>query len=259
LAAVAPLLLTDSDEKEIPVASHGAAPHSREHRVEKSQGASAVPSEAPRKPRLLLADDHAIFVEGLFRLLEPDFEIVGLVQDGRAMVTDTINLKPDVVLSDITMPLLNGIEALRQLRKVGSEARIIFLTMHAEPAYAAECLEAGAKGYLVKESASSELLVAIREVMEGRTYVASQVADTTERLIQEQQLRRERTAHSLTPRQREVLQLVAEGRSAKEIAAILQVSHRTVEFHKQSIMKEIGMHTTAELTQFAIETRVLAP
>jgi DNA-binding NarL/FixJ family response regulator len=242
------------------VASHGAALHSRDRKSGKVYDVSRSPEPLPgKKARLLLADDHEIFVEGLFRILEPEFEIVGLVRDGRAMVSEALSLKPDVVLTDITMPLLNGIEAVRQLRKVGCSARIIFLTMHAEPAYAAECLEAGAMGYLVKESASAELLVAIQEVLDGRRYVASQVAVSTEKLIQEHLLRRKRTAHNLTPRQREVLQLVAEGRSAKEIATILRVSHRTVEFHKLRIMKETGMHTTAELTQFAIETRVLAP
>jgi DNA-binding NarL/FixJ family response regulator len=175
------------------------------------------------------------------------------------MVSETLSLKPDVVLADITMPLLNGIEAVRQLHAEDSAARIIFLTMHAEAAYAVECLEAGAKGYLVKDSASSELVVAIREVLEGRVYVAAQVAESTKRLLEEHSLRRIHTANRLTPRQREVLQLVAEGRSAKEIAAILRVSHRTVEFHKLRIMKETGMHSTAELTQFAIETRVLVP
>lgn len=243
------------------MASHVAVPHSRDKKFGKVDDDVAIKREerAGKKPRLLIADDHEIFVEGLYRILEPEFEIVGLVRDGRAMVSETLSLKPEIVLTDITMPLLNGIEAVRQLRKVGSEARIIFLTMHAEAAYAAECLEAGAMGYLVKESASAELLVAIQHVLNGRTYVAAQVVESTERLMREHLLRRKRRAHSLTPRQREVLQLVAEGRSAKEIATILRVSHRTVEFHKQRIMKETGMHTTAELTQFAVEARVLAP
>ena len=211
-----------------------------------------------KKPTLLLADDHVVFVEGLQKILEPEFEVLGSVRDGRTMVSEVLKLKPDVVLAVITMPLLNGIDAARQIRKARPGPKIVFLTMHADPIYAAEALDAGASGYLVKHSAAREIVTAIRTVLRGRTYVTPLVARGVLEPLRASAHRDKRKAQQLTPRQREVLQLVAEGRSAKEIATILNVSHRTIEFHKQRIMGELGIHTTAELTRFAIEHRVLA-
>jgi DNA-binding NarL/FixJ family response regulator len=211
-----------------------------------------------KKPTVLLADDHVVFVEGLRKILEPEFEVLGCVQDGRMMVAEFLRLKPDVVLADITMPLLNGIDAARQIRKANPRAKIIFLTMHSDPIYAAEALEGGASGYLVKQSAASEVLQAVRTVLKGKVYVTPLVSKGKLRSLRDSLQRGKPAEFSLTSRQREVLQLVAEGRSAKEIAAILNVSYRTVEFHKHKIMEALGVHTTIELARFAIEHRLLA-
>jgi DNA-binding NarL/FixJ family response regulator len=211
-----------------------------------------------KKPTILMGDDHVVFVEGLRKLLEPEFEVLGSAQDGRTLVSEVLRLKPDIVVADISMTLLNGIDAARQIRKAEPRAKIIFLTMHSDPMYAAEALEAGASGYIVKQSAAIEVVTAIRAVLKGREYVTPLVAKgVLDRLRHDSRSGKNKT-HKLTSRQREVLQLVAEGRSAKEIAAILNVSHRTVEFHKHRIMEELGLHSTAELTRFAIENRVLA-
>ena len=211
-----------------------------------------------KKPTILLADDHVVFVEGLRKILEPEFEVLGSVRDGRTMVSEVLKLKPAVVLADITMPLLNGIDAARQIRKAEPRAKIIFLTMHSDAIYAAEALEAGASGYLVKQSAASEVVNAVNTVLRGKVYVTPLVSKDRLKSLRESIRRGKQAAFNLTPRQREVLQLVAEGRSAKEIAAILNVSYRTVEFHKRRIMEELGVHTTVELARFAIEHRVLA-
>lgn len=207
-----------------------------------------------RKPRILLADDHVMFAEGLRRLLESDFEVVGVAQDGNAMISEFTRLKPDVVIADISMPSLSGIQAARQLRSLHPNARIIFLTMHADAVYADEALNAGAVGYVAKQSVMREVVTAIRQAMQGKVYVTSQVPRklnvASDGSIGEKPLR-------LTPRQREVLRLIAEGSTAKEIAERLRVSHRTVQFHRLRIMEEIGVRTTAELTRFAIKHRVL--
>ena len=206
-----------------------------------------------KRPRVLLADDHKIVTEGLRNLLEPEFELVGVVEDGRAMVAVTKGLNPDVVVVDISMPLLNGIEAVRQLKKDGIRAKVIFLTMHPDVTYAIRAFEAGASGFVLKHSASSELLTAIREVLKGRTYVTPMIAEELMVAYKGASQRRQRAAPRLTPRQREVLQLVAEGHSAKEIASVLSVSARTVEFHKYRIMEELNIRSVAELIQYAIK------
>jgi DNA-binding NarL/FixJ family response regulator len=210
-----------------------------------------------KRPTVLLADDHLVFVDGLQKILEPEFAIAGSVKDGRSMVSEALRLKPDVIVADITMPLLNGIEATRQIRKTDPQAKIIFLTMHADPIYAAEALQAGATGYLVKQSAAEEVLTAIRTVLKGGLYVTPLVRGGDLKRLMETSAAGDPKVRKLTARQREVLQLVAEGLSAKEIAGILKVSHRTIEFHKNRIMEELGLHNTAELTRFAIEHRVL--
>ena len=210
-----------------------------------------------QRARVLLGDDHTIILEGVRRILEPHFEVVGAVADGRALVASAQQLHPDVVVADISMPLLNGIDAARQLRKAHPEIKIIFLTMHPDPTYAAEAFRAGASGYVLKSSAAEELVTAIQEALRGRVYVTPLVAgDVMHQLMREPQTQ-EDLSFTLTQRQREVLQLVAEGRSAKEIADILKVSPRTVEFHKYRIMETLGLHTTAELTQYAIRHRIV--
>ena len=211
-----------------------------------------------KRPTVLLADDHAVFLEGLRKILEPELEVVKAVRNGRDMVIEALRLKPDVVLADVSMPLLNGIEALRRIKKDDDRAKVIFLTMHTDSVYAAEALEAGARGYLLKQSAAREIVKAIRTVLRGRMYVSLPISEHVLDGLRKTSRNGKEGIHKLTGRQREVLQLVAEGRSAKEIAVILNVSHRTVEFHKHRIMEELGLHTTAELTRFAIEHRVIA-
>jgi DNA-binding NarL/FixJ family response regulator len=202
-----------------------------------------------RRPRLLLADDHALVLEGLQRLLEPEFELAGAVEDGRALLAAARRLQPDVILLDISMPLLNGIDAARQLRTIAPRAKIIFVTMHADAVYAAEAVRAGAAGYVVKRAAASELVNAIREVLRGRTYITPLAAEGYPK---------PRPRGELSARQREVLQLVAEGRTNKQVAALLHISVKTVEFHKSSLMKRVGIHSVAELTQLAIKHGLIA-
>ncbi len=206
-----------------------------------------------KRPRVLLADDHKIVVEGLRNLLEPEFELVGTVEDGRALVAAAAELRPDVIVADISMPLLNGIEAARQIKKADSGAKIVFLTMHPDVTYATRAFEAGASGYVLKHSAPSELVTAIREALKGRTYVTPMIAKDVLQSFMDRSHKREDVFHKLTPRQREILQLVTEGRAAKEIASLLNISPRTVEFHKYRMMEDLGLRTNAELIQFAIK------
>lgn len=208
------------------------------------------------RPRVLLADDHTLVAQGIQKLLEPRFELVGTSADGRSLLEDAARLKPDVILLDISMPLLNGIDAARKLRKVAPDAKLLFLTMHADPTYVTEAFRAGGLGYLLKRSAASELVFAIEEVLKGRYYVTPAVAKDVMRPVFDEDApsRREppESAPRLTTRQREVLQLVAEGKSIKEIASILDISVKTVEFHKSRIMEELDLHTTADLTKYAV-------
>ena len=209
-----------------------------------------------KRPRVLLADDHCVVAEGLRSLLEPHFEVVGIVSDGRELLAAARKLDPDVVVLDISMPSLNGIDAARQLRAAGSRAKVVFLTMHREVTYAARALEAGASGFVLKHSATSELVTAIHEALKGGTYITPQIAGDLLDSFRRGPAAGAETPGGLTPRQREVLQLVAEGRSAKEIAALLRISRRTAEFHKARLMETLGVQTTAELIQYAIRTGV---
>jgi DNA-binding NarL/FixJ family response regulator len=211
-----------------------------------------------KKVRILLADDHRMLAEGLRSLLEPEFELVGIAEDGRALVARAKELNPDVIVADITMPLLNGIEAVLQLKKAGIEAKVVFLTMHQDATYAARAFEAGASGFVLKHSASSELVTAIREALADRTYVTPMIAKELMDIYREGTQQEGDPGHELTPRQREVLQLFAEGRSAKEVAAILHISPRTAEFHKSSVMNLLNLHTTAELTQYAVRHGIIS-
>jgi DNA-binding NarL/FixJ family response regulator len=205
------------------------------------------------RPRVLLADDHVVVSEGLKQLLAEDFELVGAVQDGRALVAAAKNLRPDVIVADITMPHLNGIDAMAQLRKDNAQIKVVFLTMHHDPAYARRALEAGASGFVVKHSAPAELVMAIQAALKGQTFITPALASEVLRQAQHGSGHADDPAQSLTPRQREIVQLLAEGRSAKEIAATLAISPRTVEFHKYQIMETHGLHSTAELIHFAIK------
>jgi DNA-binding NarL/FixJ family response regulator len=201
--------------------------------------------------RVLLADDHRIVSEGLRSLLSEDFELVGIVEDGRALVAAAKKLRPDVVVADITMPHLNGIDATAQLKKDNPSIKVVLLTMHQNPAYARRALDVGAHGFVVKHSAARELVMAVRAALKGQTFITPALTSEIQR-----QAKREGIADSnrvLTVRQREILQLVAEGRSAKEIGESLAISPRTVEFHKYNIMEAQGLHSNAELVHFAIK------
>ncbi len=207
-----------------------------------------------KKPRIVLADDHRLVAEGLRSLLEPDYQLVQIVEDGRALLEAADRLMPDVVVADVSMPLLNGIEAVRQLKKKNPELAVVFLTMHLDVTYAASALEAGASGYVLKHSAPSELLTAIGYALKGRTYITPILAGE---LLSYERNRpkgeQENALARLTSRQREVLQLIAEGLSVKEAAAVLGISARTVEFHKYSMMESLQLKNSAELLRFALE------
>ena len=207
--------------------------------------------------RILLADDHALLLAGLVKLLAPDFEIVGSVTDGRALVEATERLKPDIVLLDIGMPLLNGLEAARQIHKSFPEAKLIFLTMHADAAYVTAGFAAGAKGYVLKTSAESELRQAILSVAKGQLYVSPLIGEDVRTAVLMPSAKGTSLEPELTARQREVLQLIAEGRPAKEIAALLKISVKTAEYHKYRIMEKLGARSTAELTRCALRLGII--
>jgi len=211
-----------------------------------------------KKPRVLLADDHKIVLEGLRGILENEFELVGTVEDGRALVAAAQELNPDVIVADVSMPLLNGIEAAHQLKKANSQAKFIFLTMYPDASYATRALEAGASGYVLKHSAPSELVQAIREALRGRVYITPLIAKDVLQTFMDESHRVRRGHLELTPRQREVLQLVGEGHSAKEIATILHISTRTVEFHKYRIMEDLNLRTNAGLIQYAVKNGIVS-
>jgi DNA-binding NarL/FixJ family response regulator len=197
-------------------------------------------------------------MEGLRKLLEDEYDLVGTVEDGVALVDMAKELDPDIILLDISMPMLNGIEAARKIKKLLPECKLIFVTMHGDSTYVIEAFRAGASGYLLKRSAASELSQAIRAVLNGQQYLSPLVTkDVLNPLLEPSQGIPARLG-TLTARQREVLQLVAEGRSAKEIASILKISVKTVEFHKSQIMEHIGLRTTAELTKYAIDQGIVS-
>ena len=207
--------------------------------------------------RVLLADDHVLVAEGIQKLLEPEFELVGIVADGRSLVAAASKLQPDIAVVDISLPLLNGLDATRQIKKTNPDIKILILTMHSESHFVTQAFRMGVSGYVLKQSAGSELLQAIDEVRKGRAFVSPML---TQGLV-DQAVNPASSAspggsdgfaRSLSSRQREVLQLVAEGKSTKEIASILTVTVKTVEFHKTRIMRELRLRSAAELTKYAI-------
>jgi DNA-binding NarL/FixJ family response regulator len=207
-------------------------------------------------PRVMLADDHTILVEAFRKLLEPHCEIVGTVADGRALLDTAPQLKPDVIIVDIGMPLLNGLEAGLRLKKLMPTVKLIFLTMNEDPDVAMEAMRCGASGYLLKSSAGSELIRAIQMALKGKSYVTPQIANGMQKSFINNP--RPKTANkALTPRQREVVHLLAEGKSMKEVATVLHVTPRTVAFHKYRVMEELNLKTTADLIQYAIKSRIL--
>jgi DNA-binding NarL/FixJ family response regulator len=210
-----------------------------------------------KRPRILLADDHRLLREAFAQLLEPGCDVVAAVPDGRALLAAARELHPDIVVLDIAMPLLNGLDAARQLKGLMPEVKLIFLTVSEDPDLAAEAFRAGASGYLLKNSATSELFKAIDEVSRGRSYVTPLITQgLVGSLIQASGL--ERGVERLSARQREVMQLLAEGRTMKEIARILAITPRTVAFHKYQMMDDLGIKTSAELVRFAIRHHIVA-
>jgi DNA-binding NarL/FixJ family response regulator len=209
------------------------------------------------KPRILIADDHRILAEGLRGLLEPEFEVVAVVADGQELVAAAKEHRPDLIVADISMPSLNGIEATRQLRDVGVEAKVVFLTMHHDVAYARRAMEAGAAGFVLKHSAAAELVTAVREALRGQTYLTPLIAGELLQSYRGMHSGAQTAPRALTTRQQEVLQLIAEGRSAKEVAAALKISTRTAEFHKARILETLGLQTTADLVQYAIRQGII--
>jgi DNA-binding NarL/FixJ family response regulator len=206
-----------------------------------------------KRIRVLLADDHKIVLDGLRSLLEPEFDLAGTVGDGRALVAAVEQLHPDVIVVDISMPLLNGIEAVRQIKKLDKQVKVVFLTMHPDVTYAIRAFEAGASGYVLKHSASSELLTAIHEAIKGRTYVTPMIAGELVQAYKGGTYRQAEEEQQLTQRQREILQLLVEGNSAKEVANLLNISPRTVEFHKYSLMSKLKLKNVSALIQYAIK------
>jgi DNA-binding NarL/FixJ family response regulator len=207
------------------------------------------------RPRVLLADDHTLLLEAFQKMLAADCEVVGAVSNGRDLVSAAVKLRPDVVVLDITMPLLNGVDAARQLKHELPDVRIVFLTMNEDPELAAEAFRAGASAYLLKRSAGPELLTAIQEVTNGRFYMTPLVTEA----VVGSMLHGTPPAvgPQLTPRQREIVQLVAEGHSLKEVGSILSISPRTVAFHKARIMEQLQIRTTAELIQYALANHIV--
>ena len=205
--------------------------------------------------RVLLADDHTIVAQGLASLLQDDFDLVGTVGDGQALLDAALRLRPDVIVADMAMPVMDGLEALHRLKASHINAKVIFLTMHADAQLATAALRAGASGYVLKHAAGEELITAIQEALQGRTYLTPRIANDviTGLMAPEKQ-----AAVTLTPRQREVLRLIAEGWRMKEIAATLQLSTRTVETHKYDMMRVLGVQSTAELVRYALHHGLVA-
>ncbi|HUK53397.1 MAG TPA: response regulator transcription factor [Candidatus Binatia bacterium] len=209
-------------------------------------------------PKVMLADDHTLLVEAFRKLLEPHCDIVGTVSDGRALLELAPELNPKVIVLDIGMPLMNGLEAGRRLKERMPGVKLIFLTMNEDPDLAVEAMRCGASGYLLKSSAASELIGAIQMALKGKSYVTPQIAGEMQKAFINSPGANKR-AKVLSPRQKEVVQLLAEGKSMKQIASILNVTPRTVAFHKYRVMEALHLDTTAQLIQFAIKSRILVP
>ncbi|HUJ50569.1 MAG TPA: response regulator transcription factor [Bryobacteraceae bacterium] len=205
------------------------------------------------RAKLLLADDHSITLEGMRSVIGREHDLVGEVRDGRALVAEALRLRPDLIVLDIGMPLLNGIEATRQIRRAWPRAKLLFVSMHSNGLYVREAMNAGASGYILKTSAAEELLPAIRAVLEGQVYMSPALGPN---VIPAAPARRE--TPGLTERQREVLQLIAEGHSSKEVASILGISIKTANFHRYEVKKKLGVHSIAELAAFAARSGLVS-
>ena len=212
-----------------------------------------------RRTTVLIADDHEVVVEGLRRVLEREFDVVGAVADGLALVNTAEKIRPDVIVADVSMPRLNGIDAARQIRASSKRTKIVFLSMHPDVVYVAEALRAGGSAYVLKSSAGIEIVAAIREALRGGTFVTAAINRATVEAQMKRDQRLPDALPELSQRQREVVQMVSEGRSTKEIAGILNISPRTVEFHRYRAMQALGVRTLAELVQYAVKHRLIIP
>ena len=211
-----------------------------------------------RRPRVLIADDHTLVAEACVKLLEPEFDVIGTFANGQALLAAAPELKPDVIVLDVGMPLMNGLEAGKRIKKLLRAVRIVYLTMNTDIGIAAEAFRGGASGYLLKSSAAAELVTAVREVLKGKQYLSPLVANDAEAFFLEARISH-MGQEKLTNRQREVLQLLAEGRSMKEVAYILKLTPRTVAFHKYKIMERLRVRTNSELVQYAIREHIISP
>lgn len=212
-----------------------------------------------RHVQILIADDHPVFLEGLKRLLQDNWDVVGTVENGRTLVEMVERLKPDIAIIDISMPGLNGLEAGRQIKQFVPTCHLVFLTMHANPSYAREAFEIGASAFLLKRSAASELETALGEVLAGRRYLTPFISPEDVESTPSPTSKAGGPAQKLTPRQKEVLQLLVEGQTVKEIARTLKISVKTVEFHKTRIKNLLGLKTIADLTKYAIAHGLISP
>ncbi len=212
-----------------------------------------------KKPTILIADDHDLIIQGLKTVLASRFDIVGIAANGYELISEAQKFKPDLILLDIAMPMLNGVEAARQIRDIGLRSKLVFLSQYSDHSYVKAAFQAGASAYLMKQSFSHEIEPALRNVLLGRFYISPEVrTGIPDALFHSSRNPGELFGHDLTSRQREVLQLVAEGKAVKEIAAKLKISPKTVEFHKAGIMQELGLRTTAELTRYALEQGIIS-
>ena len=210
-----------------------------------------------RRPRILLADDHQMLMDALKRVVEPRCEVVGTASDGRALLEAAAKLRPEVVVLDIAMPELNGLDAARQLKRTMPQVKLIFMTMNEEPDLVGEAFRAGASAFLLKQAAAFELTEAIEKVLAGGTYVTPSAAEGQANILLREPKARDHVAEP-TPRQREVIQLLAEGRSMKEVASILRITKRTVAAHKYAVMEHLQLKTNADLVQYAIKHKIIS-
>jgi len=210
-----------------------------------------------KRPRILLGDDHAMILNGIKGLLESHYEVVGSERNGKDLIEAALRLKPDLVVLDVSMPIMNGIDAAREIKKALPSTKLVFLTMQTNAIYLRKALEAGASGYVLKSGAAEELLTGIEEARKGNVYITPNFGQDVIETIRDWDQRRSGSSLELTDRQRHILQLLAEGKQNKEIAEITNISVRTVEFHRSRLMTRLGAHSVAELTRFAIQEGVI--
>jgi len=212
----------------------------------------------PSRPRILIADDHTFVAQSVERLLETVFDVVGIVKDGRAMIRAAADLKPDLILIDVGMPVMNGLDAGRRVKEISPAIKLVYLTMNPDPELAVEAFRRGASGYLLKTTAASELVTVIRQVLRGESYVSPILKDDANLLRWQQRPMVVDEGERLTARQREVLQLLAKGKRMKEIGILLKMSTRTVAFHKYRMMAALGIDSNAELLRYALRNDIVA-